>query len=85
MGLCRAVLHFYSKDELPGKLFKLVLVIWACFAWISLAVVLVLYLSGRPCFMELIQQENGSYIIYDLFLLGLFLLPWHYADFWCLS
>ncbi len=63
MVLCRAVLRFYSKDELPGKLFKLVLVIWACFAWISLAVVLVLYLSGRPCFMELIQQENGSYIL----------------------
>ena len=47
MGLYRAVLRFYSKDELPGKLLKLVLVIWAGFAWISLAVNIKGHGNGR--------------------------------------
>ena len=47
MGLDRAVLRFYAKDESPGKLLKSVLVIWAGIAWIPLAVVLMLYLLGQ--------------------------------------
>ena len=47
MGLDRAVLRFHAKDEWPGKLLKSVFALWAGFAWIPLAVVLVLYLSGR--------------------------------------
>ena len=46
MGLDRAVLRFYAKDELPSKLLKSVLVIWAGFAWIPLAAVLIFYLFG---------------------------------------
>lgn len=47
MGLDRAVLRFYAKDEYPERLLKSVLTIWAALAWIPLAVVLVLYLSGQ--------------------------------------
>ncbi|MFC1735909.1 lipopolysaccharide biosynthesis protein [Candidatus Hydrogenedentota bacterium] len=50
LGLDRAVLRFYAKDEEPGRLLRCVLVIWAALAWIPLAAVLVLYFSGRETF-----------------------------------
>ena len=47
MGLDRAILRFYAKDESPGKLLRSVLLIWAALAWVPLAAVLALYLSGQ--------------------------------------
>ncbi len=50
MGIDRAVLRFYARDELPGTLLKSVLAIWAAAAWIPLAAVTALYLGGRETF-----------------------------------
>jgi len=50
LGMDRAVLRFYAKDESPGKLLMTVLSIWAAFAWIPLAAALALYFSGREVF-----------------------------------
>jgi len=46
LGLDRAVLRFYAKDKLPGRLLTSILTVWAILAWIPLAAVFVLYLLG---------------------------------------
>ena len=53
MGVDRAILRFYAKDEAPGKLLRSVLAIWAALAWIPLAAVLVLHFSGRETFFSI--------------------------------
>ncbi|MHC4260542.1 MAG: lipopolysaccharide biosynthesis protein [Planctomycetota bacterium] len=47
MGMNRAVLRFYAKDESPGTLLRSILTIWAGLAWLPLAVVLLLRFAGR--------------------------------------
>ena len=50
MGMNRAVLRFYAKDESPGTLLRSILTIWAGLAWLPLAGVLLLRFASRETF-----------------------------------
>ncbi len=53
LGMDRAILRFYPKDENPGQLLRAVLSIWAGLAWIPFACVLGLYFAGVTSFFSI--------------------------------
>lgn len=53
LGMDRAVLRYYAKDEAPGRLLMAILAIWAALSWIPLAVAIGLYLYGHETFFSI--------------------------------
>lgn len=53
LGMDRAVLRFYAKDEHPARLLRSVLAIWAGIAWVPFACVIGLYMSGVDSFFSI--------------------------------
>ena len=77
MGMNRAVLRFYAKDESPGTLLRSILTIWAGLAWLPLAGVLALRFTGW-------QELFGIPLVPHLLLLS-FIVAIFNLNFLCIS
>jgi len=77
MGMNRAILRFYAKDESPGTLLRSILTIWAGLAWLPLAGVLALRFAGW-------QELFGIPLVPHLLLLS-FIVAIFNLNFLCIS
>lgn len=76
MGMDRAILRFYAKDDDPGTMLRSALAIWAGLAWIPPCAVLLLYLAGHRSLL-------GIPVAPDLLLLSIFVALFN-LNFFCI-